>query len=88
MTVAYIIITIILGLAWLVVLFVPPFYIASETPKSEQKFEFQVWAAIVGVGFVFVFAWPVVFILAVPVLVLYGLFQAVRLLVKKPWKTS
>ena len=83
MTIAYWIITIMLSLVWLIILVGGPFIAAVEPEAGEA---FKVYAAVVAGATIVVLAWPVLLCLAFPVLFVYGCYQGIKMLVKKPWR--
>ena len=91
MTTAWIVISIILGIIWLIafVVGVVGLCISSNWNNNEERKEFlQYFAAIMAAAFIFVFLHWIILCLAVPVFVCYGLVVGIKLLIKKPWKST
>lgn len=96
MVTVWISVSIFLGIIWFFGSVITLYYIFDdaddsyiENPKTGEatlKFTIQLWAACVFLSFIFAVAWPVVLILSVPLLLVYGAVQAIRLAIIRPWK--
>lgn len=89
MTTAWFVISIILGIIWLIAFIagIVGLCISSNWRDNEERKDFlQVFAAIMAAAFFFVFLHWIILVLAIPVFVVYGLVVGIKLLVKRPWK--
>lgn len=102
MTYAWFIFSVILGCVWLVVFCMGTYFIAfngdgdrryGNAPgkwTDAQRDDWRVFSAIMaGALLVVVFHWILIvafIVLVIPVFVVYGFVQGIRLMIKRPWK--
>lgn len=94
MTTAWIVISGILSVIWVIVFVVGNVMILFDTmdefrgDKARQKDAYRGFAAIMAGAAVFALMHWIVLLLVIPAFIAYGLYSGVRLLVTRPWKKT
>lgn len=91
MTTAWIVISSILSIIWVIVFVVGTgFALLSDEfrDRQDRKEFFQVFSAVMAGAAIFALAHWIVLLLAIPVFLLYGTWSGIKLLITRPWKET
>lgn len=80
MDILYIVITILLYVALIIMAWVSGYEISEFSHKADRKRHWQIWSACVSGSIILIPLWPIALVLALPTFIVYGLVQAVKLL--------